>query len=207
VNTGVYLFEPSVAGMIPSGEAYDIGSELFPDLVRRGAPFYALNLPFRWLDIGRVSDYYEVLRMAMAGNVPGVTPPGAEIRPGLRVGPNVRIHPDACTIRGPVSIGASATIEDGVTLLGPCYIGPGAVVEAGAVIEESFVFEYTRVGPMTHLKRSIANGRFCVTGEGVTVHVVESRLDWVLSDARAQHQVIADPQQMLDALMRLADES
>ncbi|MDR3719392.1 MAG: NDP-sugar synthase [Bryobacteraceae bacterium] len=207
VNTGVYLFEPSVVDLIPSGAAYDIGGELFPDLVRRGAPFYALNLPFRWLDIGRVTDYFEVLRMAMLGNVPGVTPPGTEIRPGLRVGPNVSIRPDACTIRGPVSIGASATIEDGVTLLGPCYIGPGAVVEAGAVIEESFVFEYTRVGPMTYLKRSIANGRFCVTGEGVTVHVVESRLDWVLSDARAQHQMIADPHQMLDALIRLAEES
>jgi mannose-1-phosphate guanylyltransferase len=207
VNTGVYLFEASVTELIPSGVAYDIGGQLFPDLVRRGAPFYALNLPFRWLDIGKVTDYYEVLRLAMAGSVPGVTVPGTEIRPGLRVGPNVRIRPDACTIRGPVSIGASATIEDGVTLLGPCYIGPGAVVEAGAVVEESFVLEYTRVGSMTHLNRSIASGRFCVTGEGVTVQVAESGLDWILSDARAPRQVIADPRQMLEALMRLADES
>ena len=207
VNTGVYLFEPSVTDLIPSGVAYDIGGQLFPDLVRRGAPFYALNLPFRWLDIGKVTDYYEVLRLAMAGSVPGVTVPGTEIRPGLRVGPNVRIRPEACTIRGPVSIGASATIEDRATLLGPCYIGPGAVLEAGAVVEESFVFEYTRVSSMTHLNRSIASGRFCVTGEGVTVQVAESGLDWVLSDARAPHHSIANPQQMLEALIRLADES
>jgi mannose-1-phosphate guanylyltransferase len=207
VNTGVYLFEPSVTDLIPSGVAYDIGGQLFPDLVRRGAPFYALNLPFRWLDIGKVTDYYEVLRLAMVGGVPGVTVPGTEIRPGLRVGPNVRIRPEACTIRGPVSIGASATIEDRATLLGPCYIGPGAVLEAGAVVEESFVFEYTRVSSMTHLNRSIASGRFCVTGEGVTVQVAESGLDWVLSDARAPHHAIANPQQMLEALIRLADES
>jgi mannose-1-phosphate guanylyltransferase len=207
VNTGVYLFEPSVTDLIPSGVAYDIGGQLFPDLVRRGAPFYALNLPFRWLDIGKVTDYYEVLRLAMVGGVPGVTVPGTEIRPGLRVGPNVRIRPEACTIRGPVSIGASATIEDRATLLGPCYIGPGAVLEAGAVVEESFVFEYTRVSSMTHLNRSIASGRFCVTGEGVTVQVAESGLDWVLSDARAPHHSIANPQQMLEALIRLADES
>jgi hypothetical protein len=57
------------------------------------------------------------------------------------------------------------------------------------------------------LNRSIASGRFCVTGEGVTVQVAESGLDWILSDARAPRQVIADPQQMLEALMRLADES
>jgi hypothetical protein len=37
-------------------------------------------------------------------------------------------------------------------------------------------------------------------------HVVESRLDWVLSDALSQHQVIAGPHQMLDALIRLAEE-
>jgi mannose-1-phosphate guanylyltransferase len=207
VNTGVYLFEPSVTDLIPSDVAYDIGGQLFPDLVRRGAPFYALNLPFRWLDIGKVTDYYEVLRLAMVGGVPGVTVPGTEIRPGLRVGPNVRIRPEACTIRGPVSIGASAIIEDRATLLGPCYIGPGAVLEAGAVVEESFVFEYTRVSSMTHLNRSIASGRFCVTGEGVTVQVAESGLDWVLSDARAPHHAIANPQQMLEALIRLADES
>ena len=118
----------------------------------------------------------------------------------------MRIHPDACTIRGPVSIGASASIEDGATLLGPCYIGPGAVVEAGAVVEESFVLEYTRVGPMTSLSRSIASGRFCVTSEGVTVHVAENGLDWVLSDARSPRHTVADPQEMLEALIRLSDE-
>jgi mannose-1-phosphate guanylyltransferase len=207
VNTGIYLFEPSVTDLIPSGVAYDIGGQLFPDLVRRRAPFYALNLPFHWLDIGKVTDYYAVLCLAMVGGVPGVTAPGTEIRPGLRVGPNVRIRPDTCTIRGPVSIGGSATIEDGATLLGPCYIGPGAVVAAGAVVEASFVLEYTRVGSMTHLNRSIASGRFCVTAEGVTVQVAESGLDWVLSDARAPHQAIADPQQILEALIRLAEES
>jgi len=204
-NAGVYLFEPSIAGFIPDGVPYDIVDDLLPDLLRRDVPVYAAALPCRRFDAGTVTEYYTLLRQAMNGEVPGLTPPGAEIQPGLRVGPNVQVHPEACTIRGPVSIGASAIIEDGVSLLGPCYIGPGAVVQSGAVVDGSFVFEHTRVGANTHLKRSIANGCFCVTSDGVAVRVAESRLDWVLSDAGAQHQFIADPRQMLDALTRLAD--
>ena len=204
VNTGIYLFEPGVADLIPSGTVYDIGSQLFPDLVRQGAPFYAMNEPFQWFDIGKVTDYYQALRLAMLGGVPGVTPPGHNVTPGLRLCPNVSIHPENCRIRGPVSIGASATIEDGVTLIGPTYIAPGAVIESGAVVEESFVFEYTRVGALTHLKQSIASGRFCVNREGVTVQVAGSDLDWVLSDARSPHRS-TDPQQMMEQLIRLAD--
>jgi len=52
INTGIYIFEPEVFDFIPSGEPFDIGSELFPKLVEAGAPFFALPMEFesdlRW---------------------------------------------------------------------------------------------------------------------------------------------------------------
>lgn len=45
-STGIYLFEPEILDLIPSGKSFDIGNELFPLLVSRGLPFYAQNRLF-----------------------------------------------------------------------------------------------------------------------------------------------------------------
>jgi mannose-1-phosphate guanylyltransferase len=42
INTGIYIFEPQVLDFIPSGEAFDIGADLFPrlvGLVQRSTPY------------------------------------------------------------------------------------------------------------------------------------------------------------------------
>jgi mannose-1-phosphate guanylyltransferase len=200
-NTGVYLFDPSVVELIPSRRTYDIGSQLFPDLVQRGAPFYAARIPFRWLDIGKLSDYYSVLCQAMRNDIPGFTPPSREISPGIRVGPNVRFNPAACKVRPPVWIGASASVGDGATLLGPCFIGPGSEVVSGAHIEESFVFDHTRVGRMAHLRRSIATGRFCVDSQGTAIDIAGADLDWILADARSEGNSIADLEHLMEEFL------
>jgi mannose-1-phosphate guanylyltransferase len=200
-NTGVYLFEPDIVDRIPAGRPYDIGSQLFPDLVEHGVPFYAARIPFRWLDIGRLSDYYAVLRQAMLGGIPGFTPPGREIAPGIRVGPNVRFNPAECTVRPPVWIGASASIGYGSTLLGPCFIGPGSEVVSGAHIEESFVFDHTRVGRMAHLRHAIATGHFCVNSHGTAVEVAGADLDWILADSRSEGHSIANLEQLMEEFL------
>ncbi len=196
-NTGIYLFQPEVLDLIPSRVTYDIGGQLFPDLVRRGLPFYAANIPFQWLDIGQVGDYCQVLHRTMMGGTPGFTFPGRELAPGIRVGPNVSFHPERCTVKPPVWIGASATIHDGATLLGPCYIGPGAEVLPGAHVEDSFVFDYTRVGSLAMLKGNVASGRYCVNGQGANVDVAQTELDWILSDARGPHGPMLELESLL----------
>ena len=183
-NTGIYLFDPAAIDLIPHGVPYDIGGQVFPDLVRRRKPFYAARIPFNWFDIGQVADYYKVLHQAMSGLVPGFVPPGREIAPGIRVAPNVSFNPERCHVVGPVWVGSSATIEDGASLVGPVYVGPGSTIESGAHVEASFVFDYTRVGSLANLTGSIASGQYCVNSEGVTVNIAQADLDWVLSDAR-----------------------
>ena len=56
INTGIYIFEPEVLNYIPSGQEYDIGSQLFPKLVEIAAPFYGISMDFQWVDIGKVPD-------------------------------------------------------------------------------------------------------------------------------------------------------
>ena len=82
INTGIYLFEPEIFEHIPSGQSFDIGSDLFPKLVELGAPFYALPMDFEWVDIGKVPDYWQAIRSVLQGEVRQVGIPGKQVRPG-----------------------------------------------------------------------------------------------------------------------------
>ncbi|HYP03522.1 MAG TPA: nucleotidyltransferase family protein, partial [Cyanobium sp.] len=89
INTGIYIFEPEVLEFIPSGQPFDIGSDLFPLLVEAGAPFFALPMEFEWVDIGKVPDYWQAIRSVLQGHVRQVQIPGVEVRPGIYTGLNV----------------------------------------------------------------------------------------------------------------------
>jgi mannose-1-phosphate guanylyltransferase len=91
-STGIYIFEPEVLKLIPPGKVYDIGSQLFPQLVENKLPFFAQKRFFNWIDIGRVSDYWSVLQRVLRGEVAQMNMPGREVRPGIWVGLNTAFH-------------------------------------------------------------------------------------------------------------------
>ena len=91
-STGIYLFEPEVLDLVPSGVNFDIGSQLFPLLAEKGLPFYAQSRFFNWIDIGRVTDYWSVLQRVLRGEVAEMSMPGKEVEPGVWVGPNTSIE-------------------------------------------------------------------------------------------------------------------
>jgi mannose-1-phosphate guanylyltransferase len=145
ISTGIYIFEPEVIDLIPSGVEFDIGSQLFPLLAEKGMPFYAQGRPFNWLDIGSVSDYWEVLQNVLTGEVNHMDVPGIQIEPGLWTGLNTSIDWRGTTIKGPVYIGSGVKIEAGTTIIGPTWIGHGSHICEGAEVIRSVLFEYTRV--------------------------------------------------------------
>jgi len=165
-STGIYLIEPEVLPYIPAQGVYDIGSELFPALIRQGLPFFAQNHVFEWLDIGRLSDYWQITQRMMQGQVAGLTLPGQQVRPGVRVGLNTRVAWDTVQIEGPVFIGSGSRIDAGCVLRGPVWIGSGCHLEAGAVVERSVLFDYARVGAGATVVESLVSGAYCVTGDG-----------------------------------------
>jgi mannose-1-phosphate guanylyltransferase len=184
INTGIYIFEPEVFNYIPSEVEYDIGSQLFPKLVEVGAPFYAMPMDFEWVDIGKVPDYWHAIRGVLLGEIKNVQIPGREVAPGIYTGLNVAVNWDKVDITGPVYIGSMTRIEDGAKIVGPTMIGPNCWVCSGATVENSVIFEYSRLGPGVRLVDKLVYGRYCVDKTGATIDVQAAALDWLITDAR-----------------------
>ncbi len=184
INTGIYIFEPEVLDYIPSGVKYDIGGDLFPQLVAKKAPFYGLTMDFQWVDIGKVPDYWQAIRDVLAGKVKNVSIPGKEIAPGIYTGLNVAMNLDRVNITGPVYIGGMTKIEDGATIIGPTMIGPSCHICSGATIDNSVIFEYSRLGSNVRLVEKLVFGRYCVDKHGVSFDMQAAALDWLITDSR-----------------------
>lgn len=183
-STGIYIFEPSVIDLIPPGCEFDIGGQLFPLLVERKVPFFAQIRPFHWIDIGRLSDYWEVLQRVLSGEVPQMKIPGREVRPGVWVGLNTSVEWDSVHISGPVYIGSNVRIEPGVSIIGPVWIGHGSHIRAGARVERTVLFEYTRVAERQVFSEKILSPQYCVDRSGAAVFVGDDECDLRWGDAR-----------------------
>ncbi|GIZ52522.1 sugar phosphate nucleotidyltransferase [Noviherbaspirillum aridicola] len=181
-STGIYLFEPQVLDLIPSGEEFDIGSQLFPMLVELGLPFYAQKHDFNWIDIGTVTDYWAVLQAVLKGEVEGMRLPGTQIAPDVWVGLNTRIEWEGTHIEGPVYIGSGTHIEAGACITGPSWIGAGCRIQAGAHLERCVLFDYTRVSAQAALSEVILFKDYSVDRTGLITHA--SRLDSLWGNAR-----------------------
>jgi mannose-1-phosphate guanylyltransferase len=192
INTGIYIFEPEIFNYIPANEEYDIGSQLFPKLVEMGAPFYGISMDFQWVDIGKVPDYWQAIRSVLMGEVKNVPIPGHQVRPGIYTGINVSANWDKINIQGPVYIGAMTKIEDGATIIGPAMIGRSCHICAGARIDNSVVFEYSRIGQEVCLTDRLVFGRYCVDKTGETIDLQAAALDWLITDTRQPVSTISN---------------
>ncbi|HEY7986084.1 MAG TPA: NDP-sugar synthase [Methylophilaceae bacterium] len=170
-STGIYIFEPEVLDLIPSGVEFDIGSQLFPLLVERGLPFYAQNRFFNWTDIGKITDYWEVLQRALEGMVAETVIPGENLRDGLWTGLNTHIDWEGTEIEGLVYLGSGVHIEAGSKIVGPTWIGNGSRIGANSEIVRSILFEYTRISPDAKLDELIVYGKYTVDRAGEMYHL------------------------------------
>lgn len=184
INTGIYIFEPEIFNYIPSGAEYDIGSQLFPKLVELGAPFYGISMDFQWVDIGKVPDYWQAVRSVLMGHVNNVPIPGHQVKPGVYTGINVAVNWDKVHIEGPVYIGAMTKIEDGATIIGPTAIGRNCHICKNSRIDNSVIFEYSRIGQDVCLTDRLVFGRYCVDKTGDTIDLQAAALDWLIADSR-----------------------
>lgn len=184
INTGIYIFEPEIFKYIPSGCEYDIGSQLFPHLVEIGAPFYGISMDFEWVDIGKVPDYWQAIRSVLLGYIKNVSIPGQQVRPGVYTGLNVAVNWDQVNIQGPVYIGGMTRIEDGASIIGPTMIGPNCWICSDAYVDNSVIFEYSRLGPGVRLVDKLVFGRYCVDKLGASIDLQAASLDWLITDTR-----------------------
>jgi mannose-1-phosphate guanylyltransferase len=203
INTGIYVFEPEIFRYIPSGVEFDIGAQLLPELVRNQQNIFGVSVPFAWLDIGSVPDYWEATGMLLRGSVAGFAMPGEQIRPGIFCGINVQIPWERVKIDGPVYIGSSTSVGEGATIIGPTVIGSGCVIQPGATLRECILADYTRVSSVAVLEQKLVFGSKCIDPSGKYLDIEESQLRWLMDDARNKEELSESELQLLEEVRAL----
>ncbi|MBI2265336.1 MAG: phosphotransferase [Armatimonadetes bacterium] len=116
IDTGIYLLEPEILGMIPEG-AYGFKENLFQDLLDRGETLFAYRMADSWRDTGTLHRYLQA-QMEKNASQPHIGP--------------------SCTVARTSKVSASV-------LLGENRIGPGAVVRSCILGEEVGILPHQEV--------------------------------------------------------------
>ena len=190
INTGIYIFEPAIFDHIPSEQEYDIGSELFPDLVSKHIDFYATSMDFQWLDVGNISDIWGVTSEILHGKVPGYPIPGEQVKPGIWVGINSVFDDSVCHITPPVIISSGCEIQPGVKIEGPAVIGANCKIETGAEIKQSLISDYIHVAGAAYVDNKTVFGDYFISHDGYTQSLSELDAVHMLKDRRQTQAMV-----------------
>src|SRR5215212_8235834 len=176
VNAGVYVLEPEVLGMIPTGREVSIEREIFPELQESGRMRAHITSTY-WRDIGTPRSYLAASQDVLSGAV-GLREnfEYLEVDPSVECGKNVRLLPpvsiaEGCrisnlaTIGGRTSLGRGCIVSEGAVVEGSILL-EGAEIEAGAVVRGSVVGPNARVGTNAIVRGLSVLGARCVVGEG-----------------------------------------
>jgi len=160
VNTGIYVMEPEVLAEVPAGETADWSADIFPQLLKTGAPLYGWIADGYWEDVGSHESYFKAQADALSGKV-DVKIDGFEVSPGVWVSEDAEVDPEA-VLTGPLCIGDYAKIEAGAQLREFTTVGSNVVVKEGAFLHRAVVHNNVYVGQGTTL-------RGCVVGKNTDV--------------------------------------
>ena len=148
VNSGIYVLEPEVLGMIPAGREVSIEREIFPKLQAMGKLRAYVSSAY-WQDIGTPDRYLQASHDTLSGVV-GRT----EDFEYLSVHPSARISQGA-TLIPPVSVAEGCEVQTGATIGRLTALGDRCTVEEGALVEGSVIFEGVRVEEGAVIRNSI----------------------------------------------------
>src|SRR6266487_2728962 len=160
VNTGIYVMEPEVLAEVPAGVSVDWSGDVFPQLLKTGAPLYGWVADGYWEDVGTHESYLKAQADVLSGRVETQID-GFEVSPGVWVGEGAEVDPEAL-LSGPLCIGDYAKIEAGAQLREFTVVGSNVVVKEGAFLHRAVVHNNVYVGQGTTL-------RGCVIGKNTDV--------------------------------------
>ena len=160
VNTGIYVMEPEVLAEVPVGEMVDWSGDVFPRLLKQGAPLFGWIADGYWEDVGTHESYLKAQADVLSGRVQAEIA-GFEVSPGVWVADGAEVDPEAI-LTGPLCIGEYAKIEAGAQLREFTVIGNNVVVKEGAFLHRAVVHNNVYVGQGATL-------RGCVIGKNTDV--------------------------------------
>jgi len=182
VNTGIYILERSVLDLIPEGEAYDFGQDLFPRMVREGLPVYGYETRAYWCDVGDQAAYLQAQTDLMEGLVDLPLPAEKQGEAFIEEG---AVLCDGAKVTGPVYISKGARLEK-TCLWENAAAGCGAQLRGAVLCDHSHAHAFSMMEEDTALGTGAELFRGAVLKAGVKVwpHRV------VKSDARVYESVV-----------------
>jgi NDP-sugar pyrophosphorylase family protein len=164
VNAGLYILDPKIFRDVPKNTPYMFERDLFPKLLKEGAPIYGYEMNRYWIDIGNPQKYRQVHEDILRGEVP-VRLYGRREAGGLWIAETARIHKTA-KLFGPALIGAAVEIEENAVIREYTVLGDRVRVGAGSEVTHSILWAGTTLGRGVKLKGCIM-GFDCRLEEGV----------------------------------------
>ena len=186
VNTGIYVMEPEVLAEIPPEESVDWSADVFPALLKRGAPLYGYISDSYWEDVGNHENYMKAQVDVLARRV-NADIAGFEVSPGVWVAEGAEVDQEA-VLTGPLCIGDYAKVEAGAHLREYTVIGSNVVVKEGAFLHRAVVHNNVYVGQGATL-------RGCVVGKNTDV----MRLARIEENAVVGDECVIEPEAYLSA--------
>ncbi len=153
VNTGIYILEPEVLNYFEPGQKFDFSKDLFPLLLKEKQPLFGVSLSGYWCDIGNLQQYVQAHQDCLTGKV-AVTIPGTEVVPGIWVGDNSVIHPDA-SMKGPALIGDNCRVGSGALIDAYSVIGNGCLIQEQASIKRSVLWDNVFLGGRAAIRGTV----------------------------------------------------
>ncbi|HDP76613.1 MAG TPA: NDP-sugar synthase, partial [Mesotoga infera] len=148
----------------------------------------SLDTKIDWYDIGRNSDYLEILGMALEGRIKGFKPSGREVTEGLWRGAGSVLE-KSMKIITPVYVGAGSIVEKNVKLEGPVMIGANCRIGEGVELSNVYVGDYTRIKPGFKGKNLLITPEYYVGTDGSGGGILNSNLSNYVSDVRASEGI------------------
>lgn len=152
-NTGIYIFEPEIFKHIPARQFYDFGKQVFPHLVKIGAPFYGVPVDDYWCDVGNIDTYRQAHEDIVLGEVKAIQ--SGELLLTSDEGAHVLVGEGTC-------------IGKNVKWNGTVVIGSGCVIEDNAVISSSVIWNNSVVGQGAAIHEAVI-GSNCTIGNSVKI--------------------------------------
>jgi NDP-sugar pyrophosphorylase family protein len=158
INAGIYVLEPSVLDLIPTGENTSFEYNVFPDLLDGKREFFAFVMKNNyWRDIGTPESYLAAHHDFLSGQIQNFE---------LEKSGNAEISHTAIVDKTSI-IGADCIIKPNARVINS-VLGVGVHVDEKAFIENSVVWSHTRVANSAHIQNAIV-GRSCHIGRNVSV--------------------------------------
>lgn len=158
INAGIYVLEPEILDLIAKDANQSFEYDVFPDILKRGLPFYASVIEGDyWLDIGTPESYLKAHHDFLAGRI-------SESEKAETIDADVatRAEIDRTSL-----IGEGCIVKPGARIANS-VIGAGVHIEEKAVIENSVIWSHTRIASGAEITSSII-GRSCHIGRNAVV--------------------------------------